>query len=96
VTDQDDQIEQSPELPMPDARAIAHREAFIVSYPFSANVSDTPDDHVQFKVTRMIGGVAREYSAALGRSRSAEEFCRMARQVWKMLLSEAMATRGDK
>ena len=95
MSDVSEQLECA-ELPMLDAKAIANREGMVVGAPFTAHVSETRDDHVQFKVTRMIGGVAREYSAALGRSRSPEEFCRMARQVWKMLLSEAMATRGDK
>lgn len=95
MTDQTDVIEQ-PELPMLDALAIANREAMLVGSPYTAYVSETRDSNVQLKVTRMIGGVAREYSMALSRARSPEEFCRMSRQVWKLLLSEAMATRGDK
>lgn len=78
------------ELTVASALDIANREAFIVGHPYTAQVAPTANgDMIELRLTRMVGGVAREFSMALGRRRDVGSFTEMARRVWSMLMQEA-------
>jgi hypothetical protein len=84
--------ESTPELSTEEAIVAANREAFVVAPPLSAAVNQYDGDAmVTMRVTRMIGGVAREFSMAIGRNRTAQEFADMARKNWLALVQEAEA-----
>jgi len=81
--------EAPPELTPAEATAIANREAFVVPHPLQAAafVADN-DPMVTLRITRMIGGVAREFCMSLQVNRSAEDFTAMSRKVWLLLMQE--------
>jgi hypothetical protein len=79
-------------LDLPLAITIANRESFIIGPPFSVSINEAkggPEALVEFKVTRVIGAVAREYSMAIGRRRTEGEFSSLANKIWLMLWEEA-------
>jgi len=79
--------EDATELTPEEATRIANREAFVVPHPLQAAAFMADGDPmVTLRVTRMIGGVAREFCMSLQLQRTAEEFTTMARKVWLLLM----------
>jgi len=91
-----EELTQSDELTTQQAIEIANREAFLVGPPFAAAAFKADGDPmVTLRVTRMIGGVAREFAMGLQLRRSEAEFAEMARKVWSMLLQHAESDRSE-
>ena len=82
--------DETPELTLATAKALAAGEDYVIRPPYRASVYSTEDDWVKLCVTRMIGGVAREYSMALQtRGRLPHEFAEAARRGWLSMQQEA-------
>lgn len=77
-----------PLLTPQEAMQIAARESIVVASPYHVFIGAVPKDMTQLAIVRMVGGVPREQSMAIGRRRTVADFATMARQVWKMLLEE--------
>jgi hypothetical protein len=78
------------EVTITSALDIANREAFIVGHPYTATVAQSPNgDMIELKLTRMVGGVAREFTMAVGRRMDVASFTELSRGSWAMMLEKA-------
>lgn len=71
-----------PELTVPTAIAVATREAFVVPPPYQVAILEVPNGMIELRIVRQREGHTREFSMALGRNRTADDFAETSRKVW--------------
>jgi hypothetical protein len=75
------------ELTVQDAIALASRESFVISPPYTPSASAV-GDMIELRIACMRDGYAREFSMALSRQRTPADFAELSRKVWLWMHQE--------